>query len=145
MIRLSQHFTLEEFLRSATAERLGLSNQPNHQELANLHLLAQKMERVRALLKAPILVSSGFRSAELNAAVDGSPTSSHCDGLACDFTAPAFGSVVDICVAIAASTLMFDQLIYEKESWVHIGFDPRKRRQVLTIKKDGSVHEGLVE
>ena len=57
----------------------------------------------------------------LNQAVGGSRTSAHLEGLAADFTAPAFGSPLEVIRKIAASGIEYDQLIYEYGSWVHLG------------------------
>lgn len=134
-MRLSEHFTLEEFTRSATATARGIDNTPNAAQLENLKRLAAALEDVRKLLGGkPIIISSGFRSAALNKAVGGSPTSDHANGLAADFTCPKYGSVESICRAIATSKVPFDQIIYEQggTDWVHFGIGSRMRRQILS-------------
>jgi uncharacterized protein YcbK (DUF882 family) len=97
------------------ATRLGLENTPNDAELANLYLLALTLEGVRKVMgHQPIIITSGFRSRRVNAAVGGSPHSAHCQGLAADFVCPAFGTPLQVCQAIAESFVSFDQLIHEK-------------------------------
>ena len=59
--------------------------------------------------------------------------SAHLQGCAIDFTAGEFGLPLEVCRAIADSNLEFDQLIMEGK-WVHISFDERMRRQVLTAR-----------
>jgi len=135
MTRLTNNFTLAELLRSDTATARGIDNMPGSVERANLDRLAAVLQEVRDMLGHPMLVSSGYRSPALNRAVGGSPTSDHVRGLAADFTCPGFGSVRDVCEAIAASSIAFDQLIYEqgaRSEWVHLGVGPRMRRQVLS-------------
>jgi zinc D-Ala-D-Ala carboxypeptidase len=133
--QLSTHFRLSEFIVSGVAERRGIANAPNDDQLGNLMRLADVLERVRRLLgQAPLLINSGFRSPELNAAVRGSRHSAHLLGCAADFIAPSFGTPREICMRIADSEIPFDQLIFEG-SWVHLaipilGEDPR--RQLLT-------------
>lgn len=130
--RLSDHFTLAELCHSETAIRKGLPNTPSPEIRSNMGVMAQGLEAVRSLLGGvPIIVSSGYRSPELNRAIGGSPTSAHCQGWAADFIAPAFGTPLEICTEIAASGIPFDQLI-EEGTWVHISFDPRCRRDVKT-------------
>jgi putative chitinase len=87
-------------------------------------------------------VSSGYRGRALNRAVGGSRTSAHLSGHAVDFNCYGFGDPLAVCRAIAGSDLAFDQLI-EEGSWVHISFDPRMRRQVLTHRPDGGYRLGL--
>lgn len=131
MAKLSENFTLEELTASQTAARRGINNTPTGAALAALTNTAKQMELVRALLNAPIHVSSGYRSLALNKAIGGSSTSAHCRGEAVDFTATAFGTPKEICKAIIKSGIVFDQLIFEG-AWVHIAFDATPRRSVLT-------------
>ncbi len=129
--QLSAHFWLAEFTESQTATRRGLSNKPTPAVLDNLRRLAATLERVRDLLQgAPIRISSGYRAPQVNAAVGGSLTSLHLQGCAADFTAPQYGSPLQICQALAAdTTLDFQELIFEG-AWVHFGIqaDPARRR-----------------
>jgi zinc D-Ala-D-Ala carboxypeptidase len=139
MIYLSTNFTLDEFTNSQTAERSGIDNTPPDSLLPTLRRTAYGLELVRTLLSnRPILVSSGYRSAALNAAVGGSATSQHSLGEAVDFTCPTYGTPEQIVRAIAASSIPYDQVIQEFGRWVHISFGPRNRRQALVIDKQGT-------
>lgn len=143
-MHLTKNFTLSEATRSDTAQQRRISNQPSAADLETLIATALMMERVRVLLgDQAIHVSSWYRSPELNKAVGGVPNSAHRLGHAVDFTCPGFGSVTDVCRAIADSGLQFDQLIWEYGRWVHISFDPRNRGEVLHIKQAGQYRQGL--
>jgi hypothetical protein len=133
-VQLSPHFSLSEFTLSQTASRLGVDNTPDETVIARLKQTAEGMEEVRDLLGGkPILISSGYRSLAVNRALGSSDTSAHVKGYAVDFICPAFGSPLAICKALSKSKgFEFDQLIEEKGQWVHISFDPRMRREVLT-------------
>lgn len=137
-----KEFTYEEMTFSQTAARRGISNDPKQAKtVLNLQYTAEMMVHVRKLLgDKPIIVSSGYRSPELNKLVGGSDTSAHTLGYAVDFTCPGFGTPLAIANKIAESDLMdeVDQLIHEYDSWVHISFDPRNRKQTLTINKSGT-------
>lgn len=133
---LSPHFSLEELTTSQTAARRNLDNTPPAAVLEHLKATALRMEAVRALLMRPILVSSGYRSAAVNAAVGGVANSAHVQGWAVDFISPGYGDPFHICKAIAASKIEFDQVIQEG-TWVHISFAPTMRRQWLTKVGDG--------
>ena len=141
-MRLSENFTLEELTASETAARKGIDNTPSEEVIDNLKRLAAALQEVRALLNhRAILVSSGYRSPELNQAVGGSATSDHCKGLAADFICPSYGTPNDIVRAIAASDLPFKQVIREFDKWVHLsipeeGQEPRK--QALIIDREGT-------
>ena len=134
---LSQHFTLEELIFSQDAARQGIDNTPSDAIRQNLARIAGILEEVRTLLgDQPMHVSSGYRCPELNTFVHGSRTSAHMNGLAADFTAAGFGSVLETAQAIADSDIEFDQLIHEFGTWVHIGLAAEgvtPRRQLLSI------------
>jgi uncharacterized protein YcbK (DUF882 family) len=131
MIALSQHVTLEEMTLSQTAARLGIANDPPAEILERLRFTCAQMEAVRSLLAQPVTVSSGYRSAKLNLADGGTMKSAHIQGYAIDFICPAFGTPLEVARAVGASAVGFDQLIREY-GWVHISFDPQRRRQLLT-------------
>lgn len=144
MTNLSPHFTLEEFCDSQTAARHGLNNVPmlGTPERANLERTAQVMEEVRTILgDKPILISSGFRAPAVNKAVGGSKNSKHMEGLAADFSCPGFGPPLAVCRALKPhmAKLEIDQLIYEYETWVHLGLSKTNARHMaLTIDVKGT-------
>lgn len=138
--KLTAHFALEEL--SCTQHR-EIDNTPPAEVVWTLRTTAARMEEVRRLLgERPIHVSSGYRCPELNRAVGGAKTSAHLTGHAVDFNCYGFGRPLDVCRKIARSEIRFDQLI-EEGSWVHISFDPRMRRQVLTRRAGGGYAPGL--
>ena len=132
MIKLSEHFTLEELTFSATAQRKQIDNKPPAEVLDNMKRLAAGLEEVRAALgNKPMRINSGYRSPKLNRAVGGARLSAHMAGYAADFVCPEFGSPLKIVKALAATGIQFDKLIQEG-TWVHISFAPEARRQMLT-------------
>lgn len=138
-MNLTDHITLEEMLASQTAARMGIDNTPSQQELKNLIETANLLEAVRSLLgNRPIIISSGYRCLQLNRAIGSGDGSAHVQGKAADFTCPSFGNPYDICRAIVDSGLVFDQLIFEFNSWVHLAWDANNRNQVLTIDNNGT-------
>ncbi len=138
---MTPHFSLDELIFSNTAIRLDIDNTPAEAELKNLQRLAEGLEQIRTKLESnPIKISSGYRCLKLNRVLKSRDTSYHTRGLAADFTCPQFGSVGEVMRAIADSSIEFDQLIFEFDSWIHIGFSeasPKPRRQMLTIDKKG--------
>ncbi|MEK7437163.1 MAG: D-Ala-D-Ala carboxypeptidase family metallohydrolase [Thermodesulfobacteriota bacterium] len=135
---LSPNFLLADLIFSDTALKKGIRNTPTKAALKNLKHLAATLEQVVELLGHPISISSGYRSKALNAAIGGSKTSQHTQGLAADFTCKNFGTPFSVCKKITNSGIRFDQLILEygtsrKIAWVHLGVGPKKRCQVLTI------------
>lgn len=136
---LSKNFSLSEFTISQTASRLNIDNQPSLAVIENLRYLADNLEIVRSLLKAPILISSGFRCLQLNEAIGSKGTSQHVLGQAVDFTCPGFGTPLDIVKKLKGSDLRYDQIIHEFSSWVHISFSKtQSRKQALVIDNKGT-------
>ena len=144
---LSPNFSLDEFIFSQTAARLGIDNTPDARILKNLQRLATTLEQVRgALGNLPILISSGYRSPTLNRAIGGAPNSAHMDGLAVDFTCPRFGSVLATARAVARSNILFDQVILEYGRWVHLAIAEDTevaRGELLSIGSDQAYVPGL--
>jgi zinc D-Ala-D-Ala carboxypeptidase len=139
MTQLSPHFSLAEFTTSQEAARRGLDNTPPPAVIEALKLTAQGLEAVRVRLGcAPIIVSSGYRSPVVNAAVGGSKTSQHMTGQAADIICPGFGAPAQVAAALRDSGIAYDQLILEFGRWVHISFAPKPRHMALIIDRDGT-------
>ncbi|MCY1413690.1 Peptidase M15 [compost metagenome] len=144
-MKLTPYFTLQEMILSETAARKGIDNTPSADIINNLQRLAEFLEHVRALVGRPILVTSGYRSPQLNQAIGGAARSSHMSGLAADINAPGL-TPLELARSIADSELAFDQLILEFDAWVHIGLATRDpRRQLMTIRRGSGYRAGLVE
>lgn len=146
-MQLSPHFTLEEFLVSETAARKGINNTPTDAVIANLKRLAERLELVRAVFNKPIIISSGYRCPELNAAVGGAANSAHMYGRAADFRVLNDGPPLQVAIRITQrANIMFDQLINEYDQWVHFGIEAEgepPRMQRLTYKRGGDVYTYL--
>lgn len=138
---LSRNFTLTEMIQSDTADRLGLSNQPNAQERANLQKLACNLLQPARDALGPLRITSGFRSEAVNRAVGGVPNSDHRLGYAADVI-PANVGTRDFAVWVSRN-VPFDQIILEfgtaqNPSWIHVSVNPRNRRQVLRQDLSGT-------
>ncbi|HEX8625600.1 MAG TPA: D-Ala-D-Ala carboxypeptidase family metallohydrolase [Allosphingosinicella sp.] len=146
MMKLSEHFSLGEFIVSSTAEKLGNDNMPTPAHLENLKRTAAGMEKVRSILgDCAIVITSGYRNPVVNKAVGGVANSAHALGHAADFRAAGFsaiGAASKIRDAHDRGEIEFDQLILEtSRKIVHISFDPEggtkkkgMRGDVLTQK-----------
>lgn len=135
-MQLSENFSLAELVASQVATRKGIVNAPAPAIVANLTHLAALLEQVRALVGAPIAISSGYRSPALNKAVGGAANSAHVLGLAADISTTKLTPKA-LALLIRQSNIAFDQLIYEG-TWVHIALSASApRRQVLTAKFAG--------
>lgn len=141
---LSKNFALSEFTASATADKLGLINEPNQQQVIALAALANVIMQPIRNQWGRLVITSGSRGTSLNAAVGGSSTSQHSTGTACDFVSPEH-DLRDICEWIVnESGLEWDQLILEENAagsrWIHISHNHlgENRKQVLNAYVDSN-------
>jgi hypothetical protein len=143
-MNLTEHFTLEEMLVTQHRE---IDNSPNDEVMANIFVMAGVLEMVRTILNVPMIITSGYRCPDLNIIVGGRRGSKHMLGLAADFIAPAFGPPIDVCRAIIASGIEFDQIIYE-HTWTHFGWCEKgdsPRREIFTYLGPETYARGLVD
>ena len=86
-ISLSPHFSLSEFTKSATARSHGIKNEPAPEHVENLKALCvHTLEPLREALGLPIIITSGYRTKQLNhLLVNHSVKSQHMNGQAADF------------------------------------------------------------
>ena len=114
--KLTEHFSLSEFTRSATATRCGIDNTPDTWQVTNLHnLCCEILEPLRRQF-GPIHISSGFRNEELNALVGGVGNSQHMRGEAADIRIPDEKTGREYYQFIRTHC-NFDQLIFEHNRW----------------------------
>lgn len=133
---LSENFSLSEFLVSQTAARMGRELVPTKKQKNYLvHLTRKVMQPVRELVDSPIIITSGLRPEWLNRLIGGSETSQHMKGQACDFVVVGMAPI-EVCKAIEASDIKFDQMICEFNKWVHISYFPglTMRNEILTAR-----------
>jgi hypothetical protein len=144
---ISKYLTYAESIKSPNAARLGIANEPNEQQLANMkHVATQVFDPVREHIGGPLAATSFFRSKELNDATPGSSkTSQHMTGEAIDIDADVYGIGDNLSIFhYIRSQLTFDQLILEypdahgKPSWVHVSLSGKghNRGEVLVKLKD---------
>ena len=146
-MKLSEHLDLSEVTRSESAKRKGISNMPTEAHIANFKLLAENIfEPIRQHFRCPIIISSGYRSKELNAAIGGSLTSQHCQGEAIDIDMDGTpnGVTNKMVFDYIKDNLNFDQLIYEfgdanNPDWVHVSYEStgKQRKQILRATRSG--------
>ena len=144
---LSQNFTLQELTYSDTAIRKGMNNEPNEEQINNLRLVCNNiLEKVRAHFNLPVIISSGYRSAEVCEAVGSSSKSQHTKGQAADFE--IFGIPNKDVADWIVNNIDYDQCILEfwnenepNSGWVHCSYSSiGNRRQYLKAQKiDGKV------
>lgn len=136
-MKLSEHFTLEEFTTSDYAARNGIDNTPNELIINNLKMLCEyTLEPLREIVKKPIRITSGYRCFDLNKAIGGSDTSQHVEGKAADIVVPQM--TVDEVFELASKYVQHDQIIHEFGRWTHISYsNPLRLQKLWAVKQDG--------
>ena len=143
-MKLSEHMTLAELTKTNT----GIENVPNEAQVENLKRLCRWLERLRKRWNDkygdgddPIIINSGFRSAAVNKAVGGAPTSNHLTGCAVDIRVAGLEQLLRYAVILLdisdESGEDFDELLLERKGavmWLHFAVRPSgNRRKVRMI------------
>ena len=84
-MNLSRNFTLSELIKSDTAIRKGINNNPNAEQIEKLKALCENILQPVRDHFGRVKVTSGYRSAELYEAIGSSSRSQHCRAEAADF------------------------------------------------------------
>lgn len=152
--QLSEHFSLYDMTTTTHADLLEMNRNVDEYQIQKLRLVADLWEQARAIIDAPIIISSGYRCPALNQRVGSTLRSQH---LLCEAAdGVPRGIAVDeafrkLRAAAKDGTIEFGQLIFEKANrqyagevveWIHLslGFPYRpehKCGQILTMN-DGA-------
>lgn len=145
-MKISNHVSYKEGIKSNTALRRGIDNTPGDYEVTNMVGVAENIfEPLREWVGGPIKINSFFRCVELNKAIGGSKRSQHCEGRAIDID-DTFGHKTNAeMFDYIRKNLSFDQLIAEfkdgkNPAWVHVSYiseDENRGRCFIATKKDG--------
>ena len=141
-MKISDNFTLEEFINSPTAQKYNIDNTPSEQVKNNIiTLVTNILQPIRNEWEKPIRVTSGYRCKALNDKVKGSKTSQHLTGDAADITVGSpqenkklFHLIVDMA---QQKKITYGQLIDEYSfRWLHLSnpIKGRKPNQDLHLK-----------
>ena len=147
-MKLTANFHLEELIKSQVAERKGINNNPSPMQIENLKALAVNiLQPIRSQFDKPLIISSGFRCAQLNIEIGSSINSEHCadnKSAAADFEIPGVDNK-ELAQWIK-DNLIWNQLILEfyKEGepsswWVHCSYstDLNKKQSLIAYRQDG--------
>ena len=134
-MKLSRNFTLQELIKSDTAIRKGIDNNPNADQIEKLKTLCETILQPVRDHFGRVKVTSGYRSPELCAAIGSSVNSQHAKAEAADFE--VIGTDNAELADWINKNLDYDQLILEyykvgepNSGWIHCSIcvkDPRKQ------------------
>lgn len=140
-MKLSKYITLDQAIKSQTAERKGIENTPDSEQIENMkHVAKNVFDKVADGLGITPIVSSFFRSPKLNTAIGGSKTSQHLKGEAIDIDHQTANKKI---FDYIRKNLAFDQLIWEfgdesTPNWVHVSLkrEGTNRKEILIAYSD---------
>ena len=159
--KLSEHFSLGELCKSSHKTADG--NIPSHVVIENLRRICEEwLEDIRysnnvlyedketrsqgvqdntTEADSPIIITSGYRSPEVNKLAGGSPTSNHLTGCAVDIRCIGVEQALryaNILLDIADGTKRdFDELFIERNKqgryWIHFAVRPKDNRRRISF------------
>lgn len=122
----SDFFTLEEFTRSSTANRLKIDNTPSDEVIRNIEYGVQMvLDPLRRMLQTPITITSGYRCSALNKAVGGVSNSWHTKGNAADIRVKNEEEAKAI-FQVLKTLPSVDTVLFEHSAnsiWMHVQWD----------------------
>ena len=149
-MKLTANITLDELTKSQIAERKGINNKPNPSQIENLKALAINiLQPVRSHFEKPLIISSGFRCAQLCIEIGSKITSQHVadnNAAAADFEIPGVDNR-ELALFIKRE-LTYDQLILEfyrenepTSGWIHCSYstDHNRNQPLRAYREDGKV------
>ena len=127
-MKISNNFTLEEFLKSSSYPEI--PNNPSKEERENIiALVVNVLQPLRDSWGKPLSINSGFRSEELNKKVGGVSNSQHRNGQAADVRCSDPKGLLE---CLKKLNIDFDQVgVYS--SFLHISYKKQgeNRREVF--------------
>ena len=134
-MNLSRNFSLQELIKSDTAIRKGIDNNPNADQVEKLKALCENILQPVRDHFGRVKVTSGFRSVDLCMAIGSSANSQHAKAEAADFE--CMGTDNAELADWINQNLDYDQLILEfytpgepNSGWIHCSYttdQPRKQ------------------
>lgn len=137
-----KNFKLSEFFVSSTADKNGIKNEPSLDAKAtvvrNINLLVDNvLDPIRDKFCAPVIITSGYRTPQVNKLVGGANNSQHMSGCAADFHVQGFTYLMMRQVFLNIyDTMDFDQLIYYRsKNIIHVSYVENGNRHEAFLKK----------
>ncbi len=132
------NFRYKEFVKSTTALRKGIKNEPNEEQWQCIELLAKEILQPIRERFGRLRITSGFRSVELCEAVGSNKYSNHARGQAVDIEPLADGVTLFDILEYIHNDLEYRALIaeYFPDGWVHIAYRQNRNSKKLKLKDE---------
>ena len=143
-MKLTRNFSLSELIKSDTAIRLGIDNNPNADQIEKLKALCENILQPVRDHFGRVKVTSGFRSEQLCLKIGSSVNSQHAKAEAADFE--VIGTDNAELFDWIKANLTPDQLILEfytpgepNSGWIHCSWvaDNPRKQLLRAYKEDG--------
>ena len=127
-MKLSRNFTLQELIKSDTAIRKGIDNNPNADQIEKLKTLCETILQPVRDHFGRVKVTSGYRSSDLCLAIGSSVNSQHAKAEAADFECVGVisGPKADMLIDLHVYLLCFRNS--EKKTFRATWTSPRRKR-----------------
>ena len=144
-MNLSRNFSLQELIKSDTAIRKGIDNNPNADQVEKLKALCENILQPVRDHFGRVKVTSGFRSVDLCMAIGSSANSQHAKAKAADFE--CMGTDNAELADWINQNLDYDQLILEfytpgepNSGWIHCSYttDQPRKQFLHAYKSEGT-------
>ncbi len=134
--RLSEHFTLREFIVSGIAIRHGIVNNPTEADIRRMRLLCERVLEPLRRRFGVLRITSGFCCTELNKKVGRDGNSPHLTGEAADIHISDPEVAWKMVTFLQVQGIEFDQclleeLVKENVRWLHISYREGENRQQI--------------
>jgi len=141
--RPGKYFSWDEL----TVTGSSMENIPDASQASNLvYLVSNVLDPLRERLGQPIIVTSGFRSPAVNAALtDAANDSQHLRGQAADILVSGLSSQ-QLAQEVAAAGLPFDKMIFyseERGGHLHVSFNGAGNRRAILYAPPAGGYESL--
>lgn len=131
MQKLSEHFNLDEFVRSEKEDQ-GVPDGVLHHLM---ELCVNVLEPLRAKLGKPIQITSGYRSPAHNAAIGGAKNSLHTTGMAADLSVGDIPDQIKVAAILSKIPAVGGIGLYEVKGIVHVDIRPHVGRPTTWLEK----------
>ena len=134
---MTEHFKLNEFIKSDVAAKNGIDNTPSKEVIDNISELAVLLEKIRRKWNSPLIITSGYRCEKLNKLIGGAKNSQHLKGQAADIISKDNKELFKLIMQMVYNgEITIGQLIDEKNyRWLHISTPHLKTdNQILHLK-----------